>query len=111
MLRTFHGGLKIKILGIKTNKLGIAARQDSIDHELDEVQQACGSTHVTRVDNVSPRNCDASAVRISLLGPDLSHHAVLRDVVEADESESISARNTLIARAIGTLANTLAQPS
>ena len=64
-------------------------------------------------------DCDASAVRISLLGPDLTHDhgvtdflaSVSRDVVEANETESISACDTLIARAIGTLANALTQSS
>jgi len=37
ILWTFHRGLEIKVLGIKTNKFGIGARQDTIDHELDEV--------------------------------------------------------------------------
>ena len=117
IFRPGHGRLQIEVFCIKTCKPGIAAGQDTVDHELDQIERTGGSADVARVLYMATRQGDPGTVGIGLLRSDFTNNHGVADVLASvlwyvfisDGPESVGAFYALVAGSLCAFADTLAE--
>ena len=88
---------------VKAEKARISTIQDTVNHELDEVEGTCGRTYISGIIDAATSNGDACTIGIFLLRSDLTHNhgvanflpSVARDIFKANDTESVGALNML----------------
>ena len=82
----------------------IATRQDTINHELDEVEVTCGRAYVAWISYAATIDSDECPIGIFLLRPDLTHNhdvgkhfsSILRDILKSNDAEGVRALYMLV---------------
>ena len=93
---------------VKSYKVRIATRQDTVNNELDQIERTCGRAYISGITYAADSYCDAYTIGMFLLRSDLTHKygvanlllSVARDIFKANYAESVCALNALF---IGTL--------
>ena len=105
IFRSGHRRLQIEVLCIEAGKPDITAGQDTIDHELDQIERSSWGADVVRVLDMAARQGDLRTVGVGLLRADFTNNhcvadvlaSVLRNVFISDGSESVGALHALVA--------------
>jgi hypothetical protein len=63
-----HRSIQVEILKVNGAKAGTFPREDTVEGELEKLQQGCVCTHIPRVADAITSNGDQGAVRVVLLG-------------------------------------------
>ena len=67
ILGLLHRGLEIKVFKFKSDKASIATRKDTVNNELDEVEETCGHAYIDWVSDLDTRDGDTCPIGILLL--------------------------------------------
>ncbi len=67
-----HGNIKVELIEVNRAKAGTFPREDTVEEELEKLQQCCVSTHIARVVNTVAANGDPCVVRVILVGTDFT---------------------------------------
>ena len=92
-------GFEDKVFCVKTDKARIETRQETVNHELDEVQGSCGRAYIPWITDAATINSNACMIGIFLLRSDLTHNhglenlfsSVFRDILNSNDAEGVCA--------------------
>jgi hypothetical protein len=98
-----HGSIQVEVLKVNGAKAGTFPREDTVDEELEKLQQHCFCTHISRVADAVATNGDPCAVRVILVRKDFTYNhgmayflsLVQWDVMLVDAEVDVSASYTL----------------
>ena len=108
MLRSIHWVLEIKVFYVKADKARIFLRQDTVNHDLDEVEVTFGCAYIAWVVDGDTRDSDTCTIGILLLRSDLTHNhgvanlfsSISRDIFKSNDAEGVCAIHTLVPGAL-----------
>ena len=94
-------------------------RQDTVNHEADEVEGTCGRADVAWIEDVTTSDVDACLNGIFLLRSDLTHYhgvenlfsSVLMDIFKSNDAEGVRAFHLLVIEARRKMCSICAQTS
>ena len=86
-----------KLFCVKAEKARIATIQDTVNHELDQVNRRCGRAYIAGIIDTAARYGDACITRIFLLRSDFTHNhgvanylsSVTSDIFKSNDAENI----------------------
>ncbi len=95
--------VKVEVLKVDGAKVGAFLREDTVEEELEQLQQHCVSTHIARVADAVATNGDLCVVRVVLVRMDFTYNhgmsyflsLVQWDVMVVDAKESVGTGYTL----------------
>ena len=74
VITSIERGAHIEVGNAKRGKPGVAARQDTVDKDLDEFQVDSGCTNITRIENAIATNGNMISIGVSFIGLDLTEY-------------------------------------
>ena len=101
--RSIDWGLDIYFC-IKWDKARIEMRQDTVNHNIYQVERTCGSAYIAGITDAATSDGDACTIRVFLLGLDLKHNhwveiflsSVTRDIFKSNYAEIVCAINVVV---------------
>jgi hypothetical protein len=69
-----HGSIKVEVLKVNGAKAGTLPKEDTVEEELEKLQQCCVCTHIARVADAVATNGDLCAVRVVLVRTDFTYN-------------------------------------
>ena len=93
-----------KLFCVKVEKVHIATRQETVNHEINKVEGICGRAYIAWIIDAATRNGDECTIGIFLLSSDLTHNhgvgnlfsSVLRDIFKYSDAEGVRALHKLV---------------
>ena len=67
ILRLIHWCLEVKVIFVKSEKVRIAARQNTVNRDLDQVNRTCGRAYIDGIIDAAASGSDACTIGIFLL--------------------------------------------
>ena len=101
-------GFEDKVFCVKTDKARIETRQETVNHELDQIKRTCGRSYISKITDAAARNGDACTIGIFLLRSDFTNNhgvenflsSVTRDIFKSNNVESVCDLNALVLGAL-----------
>jgi hypothetical protein len=98
-----NGSIKVEVLKVNGAKAGTFLREDTVEEELEKLQQHCVCTHIARVADAVVTNGDPCVVRVVLVWMGFTYKhgmayflsLVRWDVMVVDAKESVGTSYTL----------------
>ena len=93
---------------VKVDKVRIATTQDTVNHEIDQVDRTCGCAYISGIIDSASGNGDVYTISIFLLRSDFTHNhgvenlilSVTKDIFKSNYEESVCALNAFVLGAL-----------
>ena len=104
ILRSIHSCLEIKVFLVKADKVRIVTRQDTFNHELEEVEGTGGHAYILWIADAATSDGDTCTIGVFLLMSDLIHNhgvedlfsSVLRDIFKSNDEGGVRSLHVLV---------------
>ena len=103
IFREINWCLEVQVFCVKADKARISTRQDTVNHEIDQVEITCRRAYISGITDTAASYGDACTIGIFLLRSDLTQNhgvenllpSVAKDILKANDVESVFALNML----------------